>query len=612
MKITKEKLRAMIIEALNEVSPAWREDSDRRFDVDATPVGHGHYGALNPDKLKPSEVEGAIDERAEAEFKHHAISEFDRIFKTDFYKQKLADAGGQFDFVADNTITRALSGDIMHGLLHEMMQMYIFEIFKEKRMEQPEYDLWTNIMETIVYYLQNGLGGTNPKPFGRWITERMAETTELPKVIDGDELYDLFLNVFTSGTRDRAGHNQIEEIPAKLRTPFLRDIQKALRKKGEVKPQEAFTQAVSFFINDIHKGGNAKTFLYDADGNDISDQVMSFYNSLKRKVEQLKKKYPDVKAESVKRDVLRNALRKAIIECGMDDVMPYSDDEEMGMEQDDHDDESWADEDRPFDAPDEEHPGYMLLGNLKKLAVKSAELADLATPWDDAEPWVESKINSAAQHIDAIHDYIMYSVLDQDFDAEGHEDMMHECGEMMGDMMTEPAGRNFGDGGSATMARGQLFQIAKRAQSLSDRLTDTDTLPEWLQSKVAMAYQSISAVSDYLDYKMARNDMGDPVYEGILSTVKGAFTGAGKKADAVFQMIDKNSSLKNTMYNDFLVDRSKPKKSIEMHMSLNQGTYDKLFDKAGIADESREEVEELLVPKLITLMKSWDSNRMSN
>jgi hypothetical protein len=169
-----------------------------------------------------------------------------------------------------------------------------------------------------------------------------------------------------------------------------------------------------------------------------------------------------------------------------------------------------------FDAPHEEHPGYMLLGNLKKLASKSSDLAKLASPWDDAEPWIESKINSAAEHIDAVHDYIMYSVLKKDFDASEHEDMMYECGEMPGDLMMEPVeahghmgsdmigGRHFGDGGSAQMAKGQLFQIAKKSQSLSDRLVDDDTLPEWMQSKVAMAYQSISAIYDYLDYKMMR------------------------------------------------------------------------------------------------------------
>lgn len=166
---------------------------------------------------------------------------------------------------------------------------------------------------------------------------------------------------------------------------------------------------------------------------------------------------------------------------------------------------------RPFDAPEEEHPGYMLLGNLKKLAVKSSELADLATSMDSPEPWIESKVNSASEHIDAVYDYIMYSVLDQDFDAEGHEDMMYECGMHMGDMMMEPMmhqGRHMGDGGSAEMVRGQLFLIAKRAQSLTDRLSDDDTLPEWLQSKIAMAYQTVATVSDYLEYKMHQADTG--------------------------------------------------------------------------------------------------------
>lgn len=290
MNLTRNLLRRLIYEMLSQVSPAWRQDDSRRFDVEATPAGHGHYGALNPDKKTPKEVESSVDEKSEEAFKKYAVAEFDRIFKTDFYSKKLADSKGQFDFVADDTITRAMSGDIMHGLLHEMLQKYIFEIFKEKKMDQPEYDLWTNIMETIVYYLQNGVKGANPKPFGRWITERLSETVGLPQSLDGDELYKIFTKVFSTGTKDRPGHDQIEEIPEKLRAPFLRNIQKALMKKGEVKPQEAFTQAITFFINDINKGGNAVNFLYDANGNDISDQVMAFYNSLKRKVNQLKKK----------------------------------------------------------------------------------------------------------------------------------------------------------------------------------------------------------------------------------------------------------------------------------------------------------------------------------
>lgn len=198
---------------------------------------------------------------------------------------------------------------------------------------------------------------------------------------------------------------------------------------------------------------------------------------------------------------LRRAIRKAIVECG---------EAEMSVA-DTHHEEMGPSETGVFDAPDEEHPGYMLLGNLKKLAVKAGELADLASPWDDAEPWIESKVNSAAEHIDAIHDYIMYSVLKKDFNAEEHEDMMHECGMTPGDMMMEPMmpmGRHMGDGGSAEMVRGQLFLIAKKSQSLTDRLADDDTLPEWLQSKIAMAYQTIATVSDYLEYKMMRADSG--------------------------------------------------------------------------------------------------------
>jgi hypothetical protein len=216
----------------------------------------------------------------------------------------------------------------------------------------------------------------------------------------------------------------------------------------------------------------------------------------------------------------RDVLLSRLIECGEEEMMPYPDhahDMDPGAEK------MGPSETGPFDAPDEEHPGYMLLGNLKRLAAKAEELAGLASPWDDAEPWIESKVNSAAEHLDAVHDYIMYSVLDQDFDPMEHEEMMYECGEMSGDvlsgdtmagdMMHEPLvhGRYFGDGGSASMARGQLFQIAKKAQSMSDRLTDDDTLPEWLQSKVAMAYQTIATVSDYMDYKMSKFDMGDPM-----------------------------------------------------------------------------------------------------
>jgi Tfp pilus assembly protein PilO len=81
----------------------------------------------------------------------------------------------------------------------------------------------------------------------------------------------------------------------------------------------------------------------------------------------------------------------------------------------------------------------------------------------------------------------------------------------MGDWHGETHGRELGDGGSAAMARGQLFTAAQKAQSLYDRLTDEDEIPEWVQSKINTVDDYMSSIEDYLGYKMHRHDMGDPL-----------------------------------------------------------------------------------------------------
>lgn len=90
-------------------------------------------------------------------------------------------------------------------------------------------------------------------------------------------------------------------------------------------------------------------------------------------------------------------------------------------------------------------------------------------------------------------------------------------------MMMDPEeehgeGRALGDGGSASMARGQLFKTAQKAQSLYDRLSDEDELPEWVQYKITLANEYISTAEDYLSYKIHRYDSGDPLpaYESRL------------------------------------------------------------------------------------------------
>ena len=82
-----------------------------------------------------------------------------------------------------------------------------------------------------------------------------------------------------------------------------------------------------------------------------------------------------------------------------------------------------------------------------------------------------------------------------------------------------------GHGGKARMARGHLYHIAKRAQSLHDRFDDDDELPEWVQSKLAVAESMINAVYDHMDYKLHKHEIGGlkEVRSVIKSAIKEAF-----------------------------------------------------------------------------------------
>jgi hypothetical protein len=72
--------------------------------------------------------------------------------------------------------------------------------------------------------------------------------------------------------------------------------------------------------------------------------------------------------------------------------------------------------------------------------------------------------------------------------------------DILGTLEDEP--QAMGDGGRARMAKQQLQQLASSAQSLHDKLNDDDEIPEWTQSKIAVAEDNIDAVSDHLGYKM--------------------------------------------------------------------------------------------------------------
>ena len=67
--------------------------------------------------------------------------------------------------------------------------------------------------------------------------------------------------------------------------------------------------------------------------------------------------------------------------------------------------------------------------------------------------------------------------------------------------------RNICAGGPTRIARGSLFNIASRAQSIHDRLEDEDQLPEWVKSKIATMLDDIHEIEDHLGYKMHRQEL---------------------------------------------------------------------------------------------------------
>ena len=50
------------------------------------------------------------------------------------------------------------------------------------------------------------------------------------------------------------------------------------------------------------------------------------------------------------------------------------------------------------------------------------------------------------------------------------------------------------------MAKQQLYNIAKKAQSVHDRLDSGETLEDWMESKIAQMADSIDSVSNSFDY----------------------------------------------------------------------------------------------------------------
>ena len=86
------------------------------------------------------------------------------------------------------------------------------------------------------------------------------------------------------------------------------------------------------------------------------------------------------------------------------------------------------------------------------------------------------------------------------------EDLIGIVSGFVEDIAGEEEPKMMGHGGTSKMAKSQLFQMTKDAQSLHDKLADEDEIPEWAQAKIAVASDDIQSVHNHLDYKINREE----------------------------------------------------------------------------------------------------------
>ena len=92
-----------------------------------------------------------------------------------------------------------------------------------------------------------------------------------------------------------------------------------------------------------------------------------------------------------------------------------------------------------------------------------------------------------------------------------------ECGDMDIDVVEK-------DHDSSYMAKQQLYNIAKKAQSVHDRLDDGTRLEDWMESKIAQMADNIDSVTNSFDYdehekhdndEILTIDLGEQIMAGI-------------------------------------------------------------------------------------------------
>ena len=92
---------------------------------------------------------------------------------------------------------------------------------------------------------------------------------------------------------------------------------------------------------------------------------------------------------------------------------------------------------------------------------------------------------------------------------------------------------------SSYMAKSQLFNIAKKSQSMYDRLEDNEELDDWMESKIAQMADNIDSVTNSFDHQEFKEKTTPceetTIEEDIKSGIQGGYPDASDVSDYSFK-----------------------------------------------------------------------------
>ena len=104
------------------------------------------------------------------------------------------------------------------------------------------------------------------------------------------------------------------------------------------------------------------------------------------------------------------------------------------------------------------------------------------------------------------------------------QEQINRVKEIMGISQKEPLKE--GNHQKSYMAKSQLYNIAKKSQSMYDRLDKGEELDDWMESKIAQMADNIDSVVNSFDYDEVEEKQmscGDTIEEDVMSGLQGGY-----------------------------------------------------------------------------------------